>query len=58
MRLSLSNGLFRKMGINENLAVIKQLGFENRVNIKSIKKEHDTDVYREQKALAALDCTV
>ena len=54
MKLSLSNGLFSKLSINENLAAVKQLGFENiEFNMKSIKKEHDTDVYREQKALAA-----
>lgn len=54
MKLSLSNGLFSKLSINQNLAAIKKLGFENvEFNMKSIKKEHDTDVYREQKALAA-----
>lgn len=59
MKLSLSNGLFSKLGINENLAMVKQFGFENiEFNMKSIKKEHDTDVYREQKALASsgLNC--
>lgn len=59
MELSLSNGIFSKLGINENLAMVKQLGFENiEFNMKSIKKEHDTDVYREQKALASsgLNC--
>lgn len=60
MKLSLSNGLFSKLSIKENLAAVKQLGFENiEFNMKSIKKEHDTDVYREQKALAAsgLNCS-
>ena len=53
MKLSLSNGLFSKLSIKENLAAVQQLGFENiEFNMKSIKKEHDTDVYREQKALA------
>jgi sugar phosphate isomerase/epimerase len=53
-KLSLSNGIFSKLGIVENLAAIKQLGFENiEFNMKSIKKEHETDVDREQKALAA-----
>ena len=59
MRLSLSNGIFSKLRINENFAAAKQLGFRNiEFNMKSIKKEHDTDVYREQKALAAsgLNC--
>jgi len=59
MKLSLSNGIFSKLKINENFAAVKQLGFANiEFNMKSIKKEHDTDVYREQKALAAsgLNC--
>jgi len=54
MKLSLSNGLFSKLGITENFAAVKQLGFQNiEFNMKSIKKEHDSDVYREQKALCA-----
>ncbi len=54
MKLSLSNGIFSKLGIKENFAVVKQLGFENiEFNMKSIRKERDTDVYREQKALQA-----
>jgi len=54
MKLSLSNGIFSKLGIKENFTTVKQLGFENiEFNMKSIKKERDTDVYREQKALQA-----
>ncbi|MGD6805765.1 MAG: sugar phosphate isomerase/epimerase family protein [Candidatus Bathyarchaeia archaeon] len=54
MKLSLSNGIFSKLRINQNFAAVKQLGFHNiEFNMKSIKKEHDTDVYREQKALEA-----
>ena len=59
MKLSLSNGIFSKLKIHENFAAVKQLGFTNiEFNMKSIKKEHDTDVYREQKALASsgLNC--
>ena len=53
MKLSLSNGIFNKLSIHQNFATVKQLGFENiEFNMKSIKKERDTDVYREQKALA------
>ena len=53
MKLSLSNGIFSKLSIHQNFATVKQLGFENiEFNMKSIKKERDTDVYREQKALA------
>ncbi len=47
------------MRLDGNFAAVKQLGFQNiEFNMKSIKKEHDTDVYREQKALAAsgLNC--
>ena len=54
MKLSLSNGIFSKLGIKENFSKVKHLGFENiEFNMKSIKKERDTDVYREQKALQA-----
>ena len=54
MKLSLSNGIFSKLRLDENFSAVKQLGFENiEFNMKSIKKEHDTDVYREQKALSA-----
>ncbi len=59
MKLSLSNGIFSKLKINENFAAVQQLGFTDiEFNMKSIKKEHDTDVYREQKALASsgLNC--
>jgi sugar phosphate isomerase/epimerase len=59
MKLSLSNGIFSHLKIKENFAAAEQLGFGNiEFNMKSIKKEHDTDVYREQKALAAshLNC--
>ncbi len=53
MKLSLSNGIFSKLGIKENFSQIRQLGFNNiEFNMKSIRKERDTDVYREQKALA------
>jgi sugar phosphate isomerase/epimerase len=59
MKLSLSNGIFSKLKIQENLAAVKELGFTDiEFNMKAIKKEHDTDVYREQKALASssLNC--
>ena len=59
MKLSLSNGIFCKLRLERNFAAVKHLGFQNiEFNMKSIKKEHDTDVYREQKALAAsgLNC--
>lgn len=54
MKLSLSNGIFSKLDIQNNFDTIKRLGFGNiEFNMKSIKKEHDTDVYREQKAYLA-----
>jgi len=59
MKLSLSNGIFSKLSLNGNFAAVKQLGFKNiEFNMKAIKKEHDRDVYREQRALAAsgLNC--
>jgi sugar phosphate isomerase/epimerase len=59
MKLSLSNGIFSKLSLDGNFAAVKQVGFMDlEFNMKSIKKEHDTDVYREQKALAAsgLNC--
>jgi sugar phosphate isomerase/epimerase len=59
MKLSFSNGFFCKLRLDGNFAAVKHLDFQNiEFNMKSIKKEHDTDVYREQKALAAsgLNC--
>ncbi len=53
MKLSLSNGIFSKLCIQDNFDTIKQLGFVNiEFNMKAIKKEKDTDVYREQEAYA------
>jgi sugar phosphate isomerase/epimerase len=58
MQLSLSNGIFSKLGISENFDTAKMLGFKTiEFNMKSIKKEHDTDVYREQRALEASGLT-
>jgi sugar phosphate isomerase/epimerase len=59
MRLSLSNGIFSKLGLEKNFESVKMLGFENlEFNMKSMKKENDTDVYREQRLLKAtgLNC--
>lgn len=54
MKLSLSNGIFSKLKVNSNFVAVKNLGFENiEFNMKAIKKENDTGVYREQKALFA-----
>jgi len=55
MKLSLSNGIFSKLGLTENFEAVKALGFQNiEFNMKAIKKEHDTDVYREQKGTRCL----
>jgi sugar phosphate isomerase/epimerase len=52
MKLSISNGIFSRLNLEDNFAAVKQLGFENiEFNMKSVKKENDTDVYREQKLL-------
>ncbi len=52
MKLSLSNGIFSKMSLEKNFTSIKELGFENlEFNMKSVRKENDTDVCREQKLL-------
>jgi sugar phosphate isomerase/epimerase len=46
LRLSLSNGIFSKYSIEKNLAVVKQLGFENlEFNMKSVAAEHDVSFY-------------
>lgn len=59
VKLSLSNGIFSKLGIKENFESVKRFGFKNiEFNMKAVKKEHDTDVYREKKAFTAsgLNC--
>jgi sugar phosphate isomerase/epimerase len=53
MKLSLANGIFSKLGLEKNLAVVKQLGFENiEFNMKTVKRESDTSVYGAKKLLA------
>jgi sugar phosphate isomerase/epimerase len=55
----LSNGIFSKQCLENNFAAVKELGFKNlEFNMKSVRKENDTDVYREQRLLAAtgLNC--
>lgn len=50
MKLSISNGIFSKLSLEENFQSVVELGFENiEFNMKSVKKEHDTDVYREKR---------
>ena len=46
MKLSLSNGIFSKLGLTKNFAAVKQLGFENiEFNMKTVRTENDTAVY-------------
>ena len=48
----MSNGIFSKLSLEKNFAAVKELGFENlEFNMKCVKKENDTDVYREQRLL-------
>lgn len=46
MKLSLSNGIFSKHALEENIAEVKRLGFENlEFNMKSVEVEDDVSVY-------------
>ena len=46
MKLSLSNGIFYKQALEENIAEVKRLGFENlEFNMKSVEVEDDVSVY-------------
>jgi sugar phosphate isomerase/epimerase len=54
MKLSLSNGIFSKLGLEKNFAAVKELGFENiEFNMKTVRKEKDTVVYAAKKLLDA-----
>jgi sugar phosphate isomerase/epimerase len=54
MKLSLSNGIFSKMGLEKNFAAVKELGFENiEFNMKTVRNENDTAVYAAKKLLDA-----
>lgn len=55
MKLSLSNGIFCKRPLAENIAEVKRLGFENlEFNMKSIEVESDVSVYKAKKLIS--DC--
>jgi sugar phosphate isomerase/epimerase len=46
LRLSLSNGIFAKYPLDENIATVQRLGFESlEFNMKSVKVEDDIAVY-------------
>jgi len=52
--LSLSNGIFSKLGLAKTFASVKNLGFENiEFNMKTVRKENDTAVYGAKKLLDA-----
>ncbi len=54
MKLSLSNGVFSKLGLVENFATVKRLGFENiEFNMKTVRTENDTAVYEAKDLLDA-----
>ena len=54
MKLSLSNGIFSKLGLERNFAAVKELGFENiEFNMKTVRKENDTAVYAAKNLLGA-----
>lgn len=52
MRLSLSNGIFSKRALEENIAAVKQLGFENlEFNMKSVEEGDEDSVYTAKKLI-------
>jgi len=52
--LSLSNGIFSKRTLEDNIAEIKRLGFENlEFNMKSVETEDDTSIYEAKKLVEA-----
>ncbi len=56
MRLSLSNGIFCKRPLEENIIEVKRLGFENlEFNMKSIEVESDVSVYQAKNLISSCD---
>lgn len=52
MKLSLSNGIFSKRTLDENLAAVSRLGFENlEFNMKCVEKEDEDSVYTVKKLI-------
>lgn len=59
MKLSLSNGIFSKYTIDENIAAVRRLGFENlEFNMKCVEEEDEESVYTAKKLIDAhgLNC--
>ena len=54
MRLSLSNGIFSKLPLEENIAAVSRLGFEQlEFNMKSVQVEDDVSVYAAKRLIDA-----
>lgn len=52
--MSLSNGIFRDCTLEENIAEVKRLGFENlEFNMKSVEREDDTSIYEAKRLVDA-----
>jgi sugar phosphate isomerase/epimerase len=59
LKVSLSNGIFSRYPLDENLAAVRRLGIENlEFNMKSVKVEDDVSVYAAQSLVEAcgLNC--
>jgi sugar phosphate isomerase/epimerase len=58
LRLSLSNGIFSKYPLDENIAAVKRLGFKNlEFNMKSVKVEDDISIYNAKRLIDAYGLT-
>jgi len=54
LRLSLSNGIFSKLTLDENIAAVRRLGFENlEFNMKCVEEEDEESVYTAKKLIEA-----
>jgi sugar phosphate isomerase/epimerase len=54
LRLSLSNGIFSKHPLDENIAAVRRLGFENmEFNMKCVEEEDEESVYTAKKLIDA-----
>ncbi len=54
LRLSLSNGIFSKLILDENIAAVRRLGFENlEFNMKCVEEEDEESVYSAKKLIDA-----
>ncbi len=52
LKFSLSNGIFARRSLEENLALIHKIGFENvEFNMKTIRREHEELVYEAKRLL-------